>query len=71
MKLGFFSLMFLMFMGLKLAGCITWPWIWILAPIWGPLILVVVIFIALAIGGAICINADNKAKLKSQVKQYG
>lgn len=67
MKLGFFPLMFLMFMGLKLAGCITWPWIWILAPLWGPFIFILVIFVIMCIGGAICINIDKKSK----VKQYG
>jgi hypothetical protein len=25
-----------LFIGLKLTGHITWPWIWVLAPIWIP-----------------------------------
>ena len=24
----------LMFIGLKLTGFITWPWIWVLSPVW-------------------------------------
>ena len=29
-------LLFLLFLGLKLAGEITWPWVWICAPLWLP-----------------------------------
>jgi uncharacterized protein (DUF983 family) len=27
----------ILFIGLKLAGVINWPWIWVLAPMWIPL----------------------------------
>jgi hypothetical protein len=32
---GFFGLMFLIFMTLKLTGYITWSWWWVTAPLWG------------------------------------
>lgn len=35
MKLGFFTLMFLIFLVLKLTGTIAWSWIWVTAPLWG------------------------------------
>lgn len=38
-----FGLMGVMFIGLKIAGVISWPWVWVLAPFWGPLTLVVVL----------------------------
>lgn len=33
--IGFFGLMFLIFMTLKLTGYITWSWWWVSAPLWG------------------------------------
>ena len=40
---GFFSLMFLMFLGLKISGLIDWDWIWVFAPLWVPALLVLAI----------------------------
>lgn len=34
---GFFGLLAIVFITLKLLGVITWSWWWVLAPIWGPL----------------------------------
>ena len=34
-----------LFVGLKLTGLITWPWIWVLSPVWLP--------IAIALAGAL------------------
>lgn len=31
----FFSLMFLIFLTLKLCGVIDWSWWWVTAPLWG------------------------------------
>lgn len=39
----FLELMFLMFLGLKIAGLINWSWWWVFAPVWVPLLLVVVV----------------------------
>jgi hypothetical protein len=45
--IGFFGLMFLIFMTLKLTGFITWSWWWVTAPLWGgfALIVIVVLFV--------------------------
>ena len=32
---GFFGLMFLIFMTLKLTNVIDWSWWWVTAPLWG------------------------------------
>lgn len=34
-NIGFFGLMALMFIGLKITNQIDWSWWWVLAPIWG------------------------------------
>lgn len=38
--IGFTGALFLLFLGLRLAGVIDWPWIWVFAPAWIPLALV-------------------------------
>ena len=32
--IGFTGLLTLLFIGLKLAGVIDWPWLWVLSPLW-------------------------------------
>jgi hypothetical protein len=45
--IGFFSLMFLIFMTLKLTGYITWSWWWVTAPLWGGFVLIIAIILLL------------------------
>ena len=40
---NFFEWLALLFIGLRLAGIITWPWVWVLAPLWLPACLVIII----------------------------
>lgn len=40
---NFFEWLALLFIGLRLAGLITWPWAWVLAPLWLPVCLVIII----------------------------
>ena len=47
--IGFFGLLGILLIGLKLTGFITWSWVWVLAPIWIPLIIVIVIVICAVI----------------------
>lgn len=42
-NIGFAGLLTILFIGLKLTGHITWPWIWVLSPIWISILLVLVI----------------------------
>jgi len=47
---GFFGLMFLIFMTLKLTKVIDWSWWWVTAPLWGGFaILLIVLVVALTI----------------------
>lgn len=39
--ISFFGLLTVLFIGLKLTGHITWPWIWVLSPLWLPLVCVI------------------------------
>lgn len=36
---GYLGLLTLSFIGLKLTGYIDWSWLWILAPLWIPIVL--------------------------------
>lgn len=36
--------LFLLFLILKLAGAITWSWLWVCAPLWIPLSVLTIIF---------------------------
>lgn len=36
------GLLGVLFIGLKLTGYISWPWVWVLAPFWIPLTIVAV-----------------------------
>lgn len=48
---GFFSLLCLLFIGLKLGDVIQWSWWWVLAPLWVPLVIVLVLVaIVMALG---------------------
>ena len=40
---GFFGALALLFIGLRLAGLIEWPWVWVLAPLWGSVLLFIVL----------------------------
>jgi sterol desaturase/sphingolipid hydroxylase (fatty acid hydroxylase superfamily) len=43
-SIGFFGLLAIVFITLKLTGYITWSWWWVLAPLWAPLPVFLCIF---------------------------
>jgi len=47
MKIGFFGILTLIFIVLKLLEVITWSWIWVLSPLWipGAITILVLLFI--------------------------
>lgn len=53
--IGFFGLLAIVFITLKLTGFIDWSWWWVLAPLWGPIALLAWAFLlgAVLIGLAI------------------
>lgn len=58
---GFAGLLTLLFIGLKLAGFIDWPWLWVLSPIWISLAIALV-FLLIWLAAALQIKADRKRR---------
>lgn len=48
---GFFGLLGILFIGLKLSGVINWSWWLVLLPLYGPIVLIVLILAALIATG--------------------
>lgn len=38
--MNFLSWLTLLLIGLKLTGYVVWPWMWVLAPVWIPLLII-------------------------------
>ena len=60
---GFLGLLTLLFIGLKLTGHIAWSWIWVLAPLWIPIsiaLLILSVIVILGVLGKIEINKTLK-----------
>ena len=60
---GFLGLLTILFIGLKLTGHITWSWIWVLAPLWIPVcisLLILSVVVILGVLGKIDINKTLK-----------
>ena len=53
---GFLDALAILFIALKLLGIITWSWVWVLAPLWIQLILLIIGLIAIALA----FNAHNR-----------
>lgn len=51
--IGFFGLLGILFIGLKLTGVIDWSWWWVTAPLWGGFALVAGILVVLLVLAAI------------------
>lgn len=51
--MNFFTLLAVLFIGLKLTGLIAWSWVWVLAPIWGAWILGAIVFVVVVVIEAI------------------
>ena len=47
--IGFCGLLTLIFITLKLCNVITWSWWWVLAPLWMPLAIIIILLIILGI----------------------
>ena len=47
--IGFGGLLAIVFIVLKLLNVIAWSWLWVLAPIWIPVAIAIVLFFVLAI----------------------
>ena len=50
--IGFFGMLAILFIGLKITNYITWSWLWVLSPLWMPLLFVILILIVI---GVLCL----------------
>ena len=48
-RIGFCSLLTIVFIVLKLCGVITWSWVWVLAPLWITVLVGIVAIIIITI----------------------
>ena len=55
----FLSILCLIFITLKLTGYIAWSWWWVLAPVWIPISIIIVVFV---IVGMLYVAENNKNK---------
>lgn len=51
--IGFLGLLAIVFIALKLTGYISWSWWWVLAPIWAPFAIILVIIAVIGIAALI------------------
>lgn len=47
--IGFFGLLTIVFIVLKLCHVITWSWIWVLSPIWSPVFVGIIILLIIGV----------------------
>jgi hypothetical protein len=47
--IGFFGLLTIVFITLKLTNYIDWSWWWVLSPLWIPFVIIVLVILLLAI----------------------
>jgi hypothetical protein len=65
--IGFMGLLALLFVGLKLTGYIAWSWWWVLAPMWAP---TVVAIIVLAVVFAIEGFTESRRRKQARLWEY-
>ena len=51
--IGIGTILFIVFLILKLTGAISWSWVWVCAPLWIPIALIVVGLLIIVIFGLI------------------
>ena len=52
-SIGFSGLLTVLFVGLKLTGQITWPWLWVLSPLWISALIVIAILTIILIAAIV------------------
>jgi len=56
---GFWGLLFMVFLVLKLTSVVSWSWWWICAPLWVPAVVVLAIVAAIVVLGIIVAKAEG------------
>lgn len=63
--IGFGTLLFLVFLVLKLTGVIAWSWLWVTAPLWIPFLAIVLL---LAVSGLLVVFGGGKVKKSARAQ---
>ena len=58
---GLGGFLFLLFLGLKLTGFITWSWWWVTAPLWAPLVAGILLLIGIFLCTALVVGLHSWA----------
>lgn len=67
--IGFFGLLTIVFIVLKLTNYIDWSWWWVLSPFWIPFSIVIILIIVAAVLGPINDRKRPKINMKSKWEQ--
>ena len=61
---GFCSLLTILFIGLKLTNKIDWSWVWVVSPLWLPLVVIIGITVVFLLGAVLysLVTTNNKKK---------
>lgn len=62
MKVDTFGVLFLIFLVLKLTAVIAWSWLWVTAPLWGPLVFILVLWATVMVIGAFTVGIGEAWK---------
>lgn len=62
---GLFTLLLVLFVGLKLGNVINWSWFWVLSPLWGPFFIVAAILLVMFIAAFICGKIEERKTRKA------
>lgn len=58
--IGFFGLLTIAFIVLKILGKVSWSWWWVLSPMWIPLAVIAGIFVVVVFGAVLFDKVDLK-----------
>ncbi len=62
---GLFTLLLILFVGLKLGNVINWSWFWVLSPLWGPVVIVVGVILIMLLAAFISGKIDERRTRKA------
>lgn len=67
---GFFGLLGIAFIVLKLCGVIAWSWWWVICPLWGPISLVIIGYL-IYLPFKVFVDRDKRNRIASGYSEIG
>lgn len=65
--IGFLGLLTILFVALKLLGVISWSWLWVLVPIWGPFALLIALIFFIGLGAMVMSVLRHRREEKARI----